>query len=112
MSQIFTCTVVPGASNRAVAYLDGELDSHAAESMFTQLAPLVSSRRDVVVDLSGLRFVNTTGLVLLERLARCLADKGGSLCLAEPSAPVRRLLDITGLATRFTVRTREAFPPV
>jgi anti-sigma B factor antagonist len=109
MNEIFTCTVVFGF-HRTVAYLDGELDAWTAEDLVDRLAPMVESGRDVVVNLSGLSSVATTGLILLDRLAQCAEDEGGSLCLADPSAPARRLLDITGLATRFTIQADAALP--
>lgn len=111
MNELFTCTVVLD-SHRAVAYLYGELDSYTSECLLGQLAPLIKSGCDVVVNLSGLSFVSTTGLVLLDRLARCVAGKGGSLCLADPSAVARRVLDITGLAARFTIQAEGAVPSV
>lgn len=111
MNQLFSCTVVL-ETHRAVAYLDGELDSYTAECLFDHLAPLIKSGREVVVDLSGLSFVSSTGLVLLDRLALCAAGRGGSLCLADPSAVVRRVLEITGLNARFTILTGGALPSV
>jgi anti-sigma B factor antagonist len=111
MNEIFTCTVVVDP-HRAVAYLYGELDSYTSECLLGQLAPLIKSGRDVVVNLSGLSFVSTTGLVLLDRLARCVARKGGSLSLTDPSAVAQRVLDITGLADRFTIQAEAALPTV
>jgi anti-sigma B factor antagonist len=111
MNEIFTCTVVFD-DHRAVAHLYGELDSYTAEGLLAQLAPIIKSGRDVVVNLSGVSFISTTSLVLLDRLARCVAGKGGSLCLADPSAVTRRLLDITGLTDRFAIQADAALPSV
>lgn len=109
MKRLLTCAIVsePG---RALAYLDGELDSWTAECVVARLAPLVKSGRHVVVNLSGLSFLGTSGLVLLDHLGRCAVRKGGSLCLEDPSAPARRLLDVTGLGEHFTVRDGGALP--
>jgi anti-sigma B factor antagonist len=93
-----------------VAYLDGELDSWTAECVVARLAPLVKSGHDVVVNLSGLSFLGTTGLVLLDSLRRCAVGRGGSLCLEDPSAPARRLLDVTGIGDHFTIRAGGALP--
>lgn len=103
MNEIFSCTVVSDA-HPAVAYLQGELDSYTAETMLSELAPLIKSGRDVVVNFASLSFVSITSLVLLDRLARCVSGKGGSLCLADPSAVTRRLLDKTGFTNRFTIQ--------
>jgi anti-sigma B factor antagonist len=109
MERLLTCAIV-FEPERAVAYLDGELDSWTAECVVARLAPLVKSGHDVIVNLSGLSFLGTTGLVLLDRLRRCAAGKGGSLCLQDPSAPARRLLDVTGLGDHFTIQARGALP--
>jgi anti-sigma B factor antagonist len=111
MNEIFSCTVVFN-SQPAVAYLQGELDSYTAECLIAKLGPLIKSGRDVVVNLSGLSFVSTTGLVLLDRLALCVTGKGGSLCLADPSAVARRLLDLTGLSDRLMIQADGALPSV
>jgi anti-sigma B factor antagonist len=109
MERLLTCAIV-FEPERAVAYLNGELDGWTAECVVARLAPLVISGRDVVVNLSGLSFLGTTGLVLLDRLGRCAAGKGGSLGLEDPSASARRLLDVTGLGDHFTIEARGALP--
>jgi anti-sigma B factor antagonist len=103
MKQILTCALV-FAPECTVAYLNGELDGWTAECVVARLGPLVASGHDVVVNVSGLSFVGTTGLVLLDRLGRCAARKGGSLCLEDPSTAARRLLEVTGLGDHFTIR--------
>jgi anti-sigma B factor antagonist len=93
-----------------VAYLDGELDSCTAECVFTRLGPLVKSGHDLVVNLSGLSFLGTTGLALLDRLGRCAACNGGSLSLEDPSTAARRLLEVAGLGDRFMIQIGQAVP--
>jgi anti-anti-sigma factor len=109
MERLLECAIV-FEPDRAVAYLNGELDGWTAECVITRLAPLIMSGRHVVVNLSGLSFLGTTGLVLLDRLGRCVAGKGGSLCLEDPSASARRLLEVTGLGDHFTVQISRALP--
>ena len=111
MNEIFTCNVVLD-SDPAVAYLQGELDSCTGETLLSELAPLIKSGRDVVVNFADLSFVSVTSLILLDRLAQFVSGKGGSLCLADPSAVTRRLLDITGLADRFTIQADGALTSV
>jgi anti-sigma B factor antagonist len=103
MKELLSCAMV-FAPECTVAYLNGELDSWTAECVVARLGPLVASGHDVVVNLSGLSFLGTTGLALLDRLGRCAARKGGSLCLEDPSTAARRLLEVTGLGDHFTIR--------
>ena len=102
MEQLFSCTVVL-KSQRAVAYLNGELDSFTAECLFARLAPLAASGMHVIVDLSGLSFLGTIGPVVLSDLDRCACTKGGSVRLAEVTAKASRVLDVTGMRDRLTV---------
>jgi anti-sigma B factor antagonist len=109
MRELLRCAMV-FAPERTVAYLSGELDGWTAECVVARLAPPVVSGHDVVVNLSGLSFLGTTGLALLDRLGRCAALKGGSLCLEDPSTAARRLLELTGLEDHFTIRVGGALP--
>jgi anti-sigma B factor antagonist len=109
MKRLLTCAIA-FEPQRTVAYLNGELDSWTAECVVARLAPLVKSGHHLVVNLSGLSFLGTTGLVLLDRLGRCAVGKGGSLSLEDPPTVARRLLDVTGLADQFTIRAGGALP--
>jgi len=77
----------------------GELDGATAPSMRSVLAAAVATpARRVVVDLSAVEFMDCSSLRLLRFAARSLRAQGRDLVLRYPSAPVRRLLDITGTA--------------
>jgi len=56
-----------------------------------------------MVDLSGVREVDSTGLGELIELHQRLLRGGGVLAIARPSATVKRLLDTTRLCRFFTV---------
>lgn len=76
--------------------LAGELDG--AERQRVQ--PLVDGARvgeRVVVDCSGLSFVDSMGLRLLVEWHRRLDELGGRLVIGDPSVSLRQLLDVTGL---------------
>ena len=81
----------------------GDLDIASASVLSTALAVLadLGSRR-VVLDLSGVAFMDCAGLgALLDADTRL----PGGLVLVGPSAPVRRLLGLTGLTDRFATST-------
>lgn len=77
--------------------LVGDIDASSVELLAEYLAPLPGDRGDVMLDLSEVEFIDSSGLRALidahERADRC----GRALVLAEPSLVVRRLLDISGL---------------
>jgi anti-sigma B factor antagonist len=56
-----------------------------------------------VVDLSGVTFIDSTGLQGLLRAQRAARQRGDDLILRHPSRLLRRVLDLTGLIDGFTV---------
>lgn len=82
----------------------GEVDLYTAPRLKEELAGLVTGgRARVAVDLSGVEFLDSTGLgVLISGLKRC-REAGGELALAEPREPVRKVLSITGLDRVFPI---------
>ncbi len=84
----------------------GEIDL----ASLPRLDDLISQRltaaalHTVVLDLSEVTFVGCAGLELLLAAQRRAELRGISLCLVTGSRCVDRLLDLTGLADRFTLR--------
>jgi len=56
----------------------------------------------LIIDLSQLEYMDSTGLNLLLALWRHLRQFGCPMVLTEPTAPVRRLLELTRLQSVFT----------
>lgn len=61
------------------------------------------------VDLSELRFINSSGIGLLVSLLTKFRNKGGELILINPSEHIRKLLLITKLNAIFTIAEDDAF---
>jgi stage II sporulation protein AA (anti-sigma F factor antagonist) len=89
--------------DEAILTLSGELDPHTAPTLVEELdAVRADGATSVVLVLSGLTFVDSSGLRVLIAADRSLADAGGRLVLRSPSDTVRRLLEITGLDGHLT----------
>jgi anti-sigma B factor antagonist len=88
---------------QVVAVLRGELDVADAANVAARLAVIASREREVVVDLSGLEFMDSSGLAALVRARKNARDAGSDLVLAAPPQQVLRLLNITRLADAFCV---------
>ena len=58
-----------------------------------------------VVDLSGVTFIDSTGLQGLLRAQKAVRQRGHDLVLRHPSTVVRRLLELTSLVGRFTIES-------
>jgi anti-sigma B factor antagonist len=90
---------------RPVLAVTGEIDLAVASRFRQELESLVAgSTGPTLVDLSGVGFIDSSGIreLLTARLAAQAA--GGDLTLLNPSASCRRVLEVSGVLTEFTVR--------
>ena len=79
-----------------VAALRGELDLLAYDQVSAELAPLFAAAGDVVVDVSGLSFVDSSGIRLFVRLQQALDDRG-RLHLRGATPHVTSVFEVAGL---------------
>lgn len=89
------------ASAWPVVRLRGEIDLSNAEALGAAAEGAVSNRaRGLVLDLSEVTFLDSTGLRLVFQLARRLRDRQQALRLVVPEgARIARLLTLAGVAS-------------
>jgi anti-sigma B factor antagonist len=81
-----------------VVTLTGELDLHSAAALRDAVSPIVSEGRgDLIVDLTGIAFIDSTALGILVGAAKQLRRRKAELIVATDDPRLRRLLEITGL---------------
>jgi anti-anti-sigma factor len=73
----------------------GELDVSSCQRLTEELAGPPGSL--VVIDLSQLAFIDSSGLGVIHRARRRMIKDGGTLVLSRPRPNVHRVLEITGL---------------
>ena len=83
----------------------GEIDLYTAPRLHGELATALAGGMAVriIVDLSGVEFCDSTGMNVLLAAQRRARDSGGDLQLAGPRPAVKKVLQLTGLETVFTV---------
>jgi anti-sigma B factor antagonist len=90
---------VSAAPFGATVSVEGELDIATVRQLTAALAEEpVASAKTVVVDLSSVTFIDSTGLGALMNLKRDLDARNGRLLIACPEGPARLLFDVTGVA--------------
>jgi anti-sigma B factor antagonist len=96
--------------SRGLISLRGEVDIYTAPRLKERLLELLDAGvTGVVVDLSGVTFIDSTAIGVLIGGVRRLHDAGGSMALVVATRPVERVLTITGLDRVFSINdTREA----
>jgi anti-sigma B factor antagonist len=82
----------------------GEVDVATAPQLRSKLVELVSGGcTRLVVDLTEVDFIDSTGLGVLVGARKRMVEADGELGLVVTSDRIRRLFDLTGLATIFTL---------
>jgi anti-anti-sigma factor len=75
-----------------VIYVSGEIDLHTCERLRDAIEPHMGPAQMIVLDLAGVRFMDSSALHVLEQARGTLTADGGSLMLRNPSTAAHRLL--------------------
>jgi anti-sigma B factor antagonist len=86
-----------------VVTLRGELDIVDAAGIAAALAAVAARKPEIVVDLAGLEFIDSSGVAALARGRKHARHAGGDLLLAAPQQQVLRVLTLTRLIDVFPV---------
>jgi anti-anti-sigma factor len=94
----FAISVAPGHNGAVRVQVHGELDMSTSPELDQVLRREIGAGRRVVVDLSEIAFIDSTGLNTLITAFHACDSNGGGL-MVSPSLPdqVARVLEITGL---------------
>ena len=79
--------------------LSGELDHHAAAGGMREIDELLDRfiPADCALDLSGLTFMDSSGIALILRVHKRMQALGGRTAVIDPSAQPLRVLDASGI---------------
>jgi anti-anti-sigma factor len=88
------------ADSSQLVTVRGEIDMDNADELVGAIRRVAGT---AVVDLSGVTFIDSTGLQGLLREQQAARQRGDDLILRHPSKAVRRVLELTGLIDEFTV---------
>ena len=79
--------------------LSGEVDHHGARTMMNQLEEAISAHLpgQLILDLSGVTFMDSSGIALLLRTHRRITQLGGTLRVTNIPTQPRKVLDAAGV---------------
>jgi anti-sigma B factor antagonist len=79
--------------------IEGEVDLSNAHRVYDAVLIVAETSQltTVELDVAAVTFIDSSGLSALIKAATTLRDRNGELTLRNPSAPVARLLTVTGL---------------
>src|SRR5689334_3725283 len=86
----------------------GELDLGSAPALHREVHQLLGLPVEaIVLDLSGLEFVDSSGMRLLNELRLAATEHRVSFAIGPLSAPVERMLELTGMTSVFFPSDRD-----
>ena len=90
-------TNVRAENGAVVISVSGEIDIATCAQLRDAIEPHLGPSQTIVLDLSGVQFMDSSSLSVLVQARGALTADGGSLMLRNPSTAARRVLSITQL---------------
>ncbi|MCI6055669.1 STAS domain-containing protein [Dysosmobacter sp.] len=86
--------------------LSGEVDHHGARDAIRQLELAVDAAlpRQLVLDMAGVTFMDSSGIALILRAQQRMQLLDGSLLVCNVPSQARRVLDAAGIGRLVTIR--------
>ena len=86
-------------AGRLTVYLSGELDHHEARCAMLRIDELLDEYlpRDCALNLSGLTFMDSSGIALIIRISRRMTVLGGRAWVEDPARQPQRVIDAAGI---------------
>ncbi|MEU7878539.1 STAS domain-containing protein [Microbispora bryophytorum] len=101
---VLTPVSAPVADHVLVVALDGSLDYTNAERLRQDVeAALGEEHRELVLDLSGMDFCDSTGIRILLSVRKLLQERDGAVTMASLNARLARIFKLTGLTSAFAL---------
>lgn len=87
------------ADGKLAIFLNGELDHHSARQAMETIAEAIdgSLPRQVLLDMSGLSFMDSSGIAVILKADRRLKETGGKLFIDCPQSQPLKVLEAAGI---------------
>ena len=87
----------------AMVNLSGSLDQDTYERVNETLQELSTPGKDIIMDLTGVKFVSSSGFRILFQTQKALAEKNRKLILVGLNERIWNALDLVGLSGSFNI---------
>lgn len=98
----FSCTARQ-ADGHVVLTVLGDVDLAAHARFQAEAEPWAAPPNHLIVDCSGVTFLDSMGLRVLVQLRRMVTEDGRDFVLRAPSPAVLRVLELAGVENLFTI---------
>lgn len=101
MHVTYTCK-----EGQAKIRITGELDHHAARQVTAEIGRIIDTHlpRSCALDLSGISFMDSSGIAVILRAKRRIEEIDGTLTVEGAGSQTRRVLETTGLSRMIAIR--------
>lgn len=95
------------STGRLTIFLSGELDHHEAKCTINAIDELLDEYlpRDCVLDMSGLTFMDSSGIAVIIKTSRRMKALGGRVWIENPAKQAQRVIDASGIDRLVPVAT-------
>jgi len=89
--------------------ISGELDHHGSREAIREVEQEIDAAlpRKLVLDMSGVTFMDSSGIALLLRVQRRMENLEGSMLVCHVPPQARRVLDAAGISRLILIRQEE-----
>ena len=90
-------------------HLSGELDHHSAALTFMRIEAALDRYlpRSCTLEMSGLGFMDSSGIAVVLRTQKRMRETGGKFCVLDPSPISARVLSASGIDRLVPIKIRE-----
>ncbi|MDD3347557.1 anti-sigma factor antagonist [Oscillibacter sp.] len=94
------------ADQNLLLELSGELDHHGAQNALREVEQAIDAAlpRKLVLDMSGVTFMDSSGIALILRAQQRMQLLDGSLLVCNVPLQAKRVLDAAGIGRLVTIR--------
>lgn len=103
MQESVAVSVSHEAGRPLLIRVEGEVDLSNASLLEEKITEADRGEKNVLLDLEGLEFIDSTGLTVIVRLGKRIKERGGELSIAIVKPSIRKLFAITALDKQFGI---------
>ena len=91
--------------------LSGEIDHHSARNAMREMELAVDAAlpKKLVLDMTGVTFMDSSGIALILRAQQRMRLLDGNLLVCHVPEKAKRVLDAAGIGRRVTIRKKEDY---
>ncbi|HEY3415031.1 MAG TPA: STAS domain-containing protein [Armatimonadota bacterium] len=102
----FTVIAQPPNEGVSVVTVQGEVDVYTAPRLKEEIHHSIDAGcTHLAIDLSGVAYMDSSGLGVLIGALKRVREEGGDLILSAPNPRIARIMDVTGLSRIFNVHS-------